>query len=94
MTSVNRCSTSLALGLSILALTGCGSSDKIDTGAKAEQSLLAMLDKAPGWDRTVRCVDAGDDRWECVAVAEHGNDKVSVSGTFSCDDRNCLWRPD
>jgi ABC-type glycerol-3-phosphate transport system substrate-binding protein len=97
MTSVKRFSTGLALGLAALALAGCGSSPAEMSTADAEKQLWVMLeDKAPAGTvvTEVTCLDEDTDRWQCVAAAEQGDDEMSVSGTFSCDDKNCLWRPD
>ena len=43
----------------------------------------------------VNCRDETEGRWECVVeFTPAGGEKVNVSGELSCDNTDCLWRPE
>ena len=93
VTSVRRCSTGLALGLTILTLVGCGGDGGMST-ADAEAWLTTMSEKEGGGTvGSVNCIDGGE-QWDCIVdFTPTGGDAVRVAGTLRCDDTNCLWRP-
>ena len=90
-----RAARSILLAVSVLLLAGCGDSGK--STAEAEEWLSGMLkeDAEGGTVGAVNCRDETEGRWQCVVeFTPAGGEKVNVSGELSCDDTDCLWRPE
>ena len=87
--------SSLLLALCVPLLAGCGDGSK--STAEAEEWLSGMLkDTAEGGTvGSVNCLEDTEGLWQCVVVfTPTDREKVNISGELSCDDTECLWRPD
>jgi len=85
-----------------LALAGCGGSDGMST-ADAEHQLTVMVQqtadaKVEGvkvYVGNARCVDDGNQRWQCVLELDPENaEPLQQSGELVCDGARCAWKPE
>ena len=86
----------ILLAACVLLLAGCGDSGGMST-AEAEEWLSVMLEENAddGTVGKVNCLSEEEGRWQCVVpFTPAGGEKVNISGDLSCDDTDCLWRPE
>ncbi len=80
----------------VLLLTGCGGTSEPSTDAvNADLSgLISDNLGSKGTVDSVSCVKESKGHYTCIVKAYISKQNVTVTGSYTCDKSNCIWKAD